>query len=150
MLYFTDKKQSMDSACCLLCGLIFSYLKTPGYRAEASDTQTGSTNAVNRIIRCIQTDFRNITLDTLCRQFHYTPSYSCRIINQHTGMTFKEYLSNERLDYMCKNLILTDRPIREIAFEAGYQTLEHFYRVFHKKYGMTPLEYRTDAQKKLL
>ena len=146
-----EKDDPPYTAGCLLSALIFSYLKpSENYTVEISSAYTGSTEAINRIIRCIQLEFKDITLEELCRRFHYTPSYICRIIKRHTGMTYKEYLSNERLDNVCKTLILTDKPIRDAAAEAGWQTLEHFYRVFHKKYGMTPLEYRTVAKKKLL
>lgn len=145
-----ENKTSSDTAGCLLCALIFSYLSKSGYVAELSAANTGNIDVINRIIRCIQTDFRDITLESLCDRFHYTPSYICRIIKKHTGMTYKEYLSSERLDCVCKALILTDKPIRAAAAEAGWQTLEHFYRVFHKKYGMTPLEYRNAAQQNLL
>ena len=40
---------------------------------------------------------------------------------------------------LLRNSIIT---VENIAYEAGYQNVEHFNRQFKKIYGMTPLEYR--------
>lgn len=148
--FFSELLSSKDSEAsfCLLNALLFSYLKGD-YKTEYSVTNTDRTESIYRILNCIQTEFRTITLYDLCERFHYTPSYICRIIKKHTGMTFKEYLSSEKLICACRELSISDKPINVIAAESGWQTLEHFYRVFKKKYGVTPLQYRENALKEL-
>ena len=148
--FFSELLSSKDSEAsfCLLNALLFSYLKGD-YKTEYSVTNTDRTESIYRILNCIQTEFRTVTLDDLCERFHYTPSYICRIIKKHTGMTFKEYLSSEKLICACRELSVSDKPINVIAAESGWQTLEHFYRVFKKKYGVTPLQYRENALKEL-
>lgn len=148
--FFSELLSSNESetAFCLLNALLFSYLKGD-YKTEYSVTNTDRTEPIYRILNCIQTEFRTVTLDDLCKRFHYTPSYICRIIKKHTGMTFKEYLSSEKLICACRELSVSDKPINVIAAESGWQTLEHFYRVFKKKYGVTPLQYRENALKEL-
>ncbi len=80
--------------------------------------------------------------DELCERFHYTPSHICKLIRRHTGLSFKENLTNERMDFVCKHLTLTEKSINDIIFESGYSTKEYFYRAFKKHCGMTPGEYR--------
>ncbi len=149
-LFFSETLSECDSPAsfCLLNAFVYSYLKE-GCILEYSVTSTDRTEPIYRILKCIQTEFRAITLDILCERFHYTPSYICRIIKRHTGMTFKEYLSAEKLGCACQELSITDKPINIIASEAGWQTLEHFYRVFKKKYGVTPMQYRERIKKEI-
>lgn len=145
-----EKNRSSETAYCLLNALLLSYLRDGECRCEFSVSETDNADPVNRIIACIQSEFRNITLAALCERFHYTPSYICRIVKKHTGMTFKEYLNGERLDGACKDLVLTEKPIQAVAADAGFRTLEHFYRLFRKKYGTTPQRYRRQAKNVML
>ena len=36
----------------------------------------------------------------------------------------------------------TSLSIEKIAAQVGYQNAEHFNRLFRKKYGLTPVQYR--------
>ena len=94
------------------------------------------------IMNYIHTHFRTVTLDDICREFHYTPPHFCTMMKKYTGSTLTEYVTGERLDFVCKQLTLTDKKIKTIVEESGYVSLEHFYRVFKKHYGISPKEYR--------
>ncbi len=143
-------EQSDAVARTLLVALLSSYMRDPDHIVRFSDTISDSDSIVNRILRSIQYEFRTITLEALCERFHYTPSYICRIIKKHTGMTFKEYLTQERLNDACRELILSDRSVRNICADSGWNTVEHFYRVFHRRFGVSPIEYRETMRNKLL
>ena len=54
------------------------------------------------------------------------------------------WLMERRLDLAVHKLISTDLPIGELAFECGFEDPSHFIRVFKKKYGITPLQYRLE------
>jgi AraC family transcriptional regulator len=62
-----------------------------------------------------------------------------------TGM-LDESLGNHmrrlRLERAASRLKLTQLPVVEIAFEAGYQTHEAFSRAFRKSFGISPLGFR--------
>jgi AraC-like DNA-binding protein len=47
-----------------------------------------------------------------------------------------------RIANVCTHLIATDKQVAAIAYENGFETLTYFNRVFLKKKGVKPSEYR--------
>ncbi len=57
-------------------------------------------------------------------------------------MTFTDYLARVRVEKV-KNLLLNShKRVSEAAFEAGFQSLSRFNRVFRKTVGEAPSTYR--------
>ena len=75
-------------------------------------------------------------------RFHFQRDYFNRLIRSKTRMTYSEYLQSIRLEQAKRMLIETDLTISEIAEQTGYHNKGYFYRIFTKKYNMTPGEYR--------
>ena len=145
-----ENDESRSCGCDLVSALIKSYLVSSESVIETALGTNDEKDPIGRILQNIRQNFKTVTLEDLCDEFHYTPSYICRIIRKYTGMTFKEYLNDEKLDNFCRELMLTEKSIHTLAEEAGFHTLEHFYRVFRKKYGMPPARYREVLQNQLL
>jgi AraC-like DNA-binding protein len=66
------------------------------------------------------------------------------------GTTFTQFLLSQRL--ASAHRILTDRRFAErsitsVAFDVGFGDLSYFDRVFRRRYGLTPSEARTEAQR---
>ena len=59
------------------------------------------------------------------------------------GETPMTYLAEWRLQKSLELLSNTQRPIQQVANEAGYQSPAAFTRAFHSKYGFSPREYRS-------
>lgn len=53
-------------------------------------------------------------------------------------------LLNKRMDYAKLLLTTTSKPIKEIAYECGYDSHAGFITSFRKRYGKTPLEWRNE------
>jgi AraC-like DNA-binding protein len=69
--------------------------------------------------------------------FHF-----CKKFKQATGLTFTDYLGRVRIEKV-KNLLQNPhRRISEAAYEAGFQTLSQFNRVFRKIAGESPTAWR--------
>ena len=66
----------------------------------------------------------------------------CRQFSQTTQFTVVEYLQYRRVIEAQKRLIQTEQPILDIALDCGFQSIQHFYRIFKKICGRTPLQYR--------
>ena len=137
-----DKNKSLVAAELLLNLLLITYSRADAPYYSYSVSLIGQTTPAAQIMDYIHIHFSGVTLDELCERFHYTPSHICKLIRRHTGLSFKENLTNERMDFVCKHLTLTEKSINEIIFESGYSTKEYFYRAFKKHCGMTPGEYR--------
>jgi AraC-like DNA-binding protein len=60
-----------------------------------------------------------------------------------TGEKFVDYIARRRFQKACG--LLQDRGLRisEIAFEVGFQSLSQFNRVFKKRAGQSPSQYRS-------
>ena len=94
------------------------------------------------LYRYIQLNYQTITLDQIARQFHYNRTYLSRFIHQHFQKTFSEIVTEIRISHAKEYLRKTNKRIAEIASLAGYESLNHFSRMFRKYVGMTPGEYR--------
>jgi YesN/AraC family two-component response regulator len=68
--------------------------------------------------------------------------YFCKMFKQATGLTFTDYLARVRIEKV-KNLLLNPhKRISEAAYEAGFQSLSQFNRVFRKIAGEAPTTWR--------
>jgi AraC-like DNA-binding protein len=62
------------------------------------------------------------------------------------GKTVSELIESRKLIEAKQLLLNTDKSISEIGYELGYNEKSYFTRVFHKKTGKTPSDYRTEVQ----
>ncbi len=58
------------------------------------------------------------------------------------GVTFLEYLHYHRIRYAKDLLKHTNQEILTVCFEAGFNDLAHFYRIFKRLTGTSPRKYR--------
>jgi AraC-like DNA-binding protein len=84
----------------------------------------------------------DLALDDVARAVNMSAFYFCKMFKKATGMTFTDYLARVRIEKV-KNLLLNPhKRISEAAFEAGFQSLSQFNRVFRKVAGEAPTAYR--------
>lgn len=71
-----------------------------------------------------------------------------QLFRQFAGTNFPEYVNNLRLDYAAKMLReYPDYTIDAIAKSCGMSTVQTFHRLFLKKFGVTPMEFRTGIKR---
>lgn len=73
--------------------------------------------------------------------FMSVPSF-CHYFKHYTHKTYIDYLNEVRIEYACRLLNETNKPVVEIGYESGYNTIAHFHRQFLKIKKITPLQYR--------
>ena len=76
-----------------------------------------------------------------------SPSAFSRFFKLHTGRNLSEYIIDIRLGYAARKLVDTSRSISEISFECGFNNLSNFNRIFKKKKGCSPSEFRDNYHK---
>ena len=84
----------------------------------------------------------NLSLNEIEKTFHYSKYYLNRIFLREKGETIYKYIQINRLNKAAKELVLTKRPIIEIAFEAGYDSQQSFTQAFHQIFLDSPYVYR--------
>lgn len=85
---------------------------------------------------------KDITLQTCAKDLGFNASYLSNTFSRHTGTTFHQYLVSLRLNEAEILLRDSDAPIDVIAEKSGFVSVKTFYRVFQKKYGMSPSKFR--------
>jgi AraC-like DNA-binding protein len=84
----------------------------------------------------------DLTLAQVAQSANTSAFYFCKMFKRSTGMTFTDYLARVRVEKV-KNLLLNPhKRVSEAAFEAGFQSLSQFNRVFRKLEGCSPSAYR--------
>ena len=73
------------------------------------------------------------------------PAYLQRIFKQAMGVTMVEYVNQLRVEQSRRLLAYTDSPIIDVAVACGFNSRQHFFRVFSAQTGMSPQQYRQSS-----
>lgn len=136
------KNDSYSNACCiswinlLFSNLLRNYSKT----LQFYDYQMGADFSL--VLQYIQHNYQTVTLASLAELLHYSEPHLCTLIKQNTGHTFTGLIKRLRLAEAIDYLTNTNLKIGEIAEKVGYNSADHFSRVFRSTYKMSPQEYR--------
>lgn len=83
-----------------------------------------------------------LSLTDIAQAVNMSAFYFCKTFKRATGMTFTDYLARVRVEKV-KNLLLNpNKRVSEAAYEAGFQSLSQFNRVFRRVAGESPTTYR--------
>ena len=93
----------------------------------------------NHIATHITYDLR---LEDLSSMIGMTPSAFSRFFKLHTGKNLSEYIVDIRLGNAARRLIDTTDTVSEICYCCGFNTLSNFNRLFRKRKGCSPTEFR--------
>lgn len=83
-----------------------------------------------------------ITVEDAAGLCCYSSSHFMKYFKQYMGMPFVEYLNGYRLFQAGGMLLDTGEPVTEVAERCGFENLSYFNRLFKRRYGCTPGEYR--------
>jgi AraC-like DNA-binding protein len=90
----------------------------------------------------VRFDSADLSLNSLGERFGLSVSYLSRLIKEQTGQTFTDYISGLRMEKVKRELVETDKPIKEIISGSGYLDVPNFTRKFRQLEGITPGQYR--------
>jgi AraC-like DNA-binding protein len=88
-----------------------------------------------------------IRLNTLAEMASMSPSAFSRFFKLHTGRNLSDYIIDIRLGFAARMLVDTIKSVSEIGFECGFNNLSNFNRIFKKKKGCSPSEFRDNYHK---
>lgn len=83
-----------------------------------------------------------IALTDVARAVNTSPFYFCKLFKTATGLTFTDYLARVRVETVKQILLNPHKRVSEAAYEAGFQSLSQFNRVFRRVAGESPTTYR--------
>jgi AraC-like DNA-binding protein len=103
-------------------------------------------------LRAIKTDIvenlarSNLSIGEIAARHGLTPRY-VQMLFESEGATFTEFLLDQRLAQtyrMLTDVRFAERSITSVAFDAGFNDLSYFDRVFRRRYGAAPSDVRAD------
>ena len=99
------------------------------------------------IMEYIKTNYKTVTLDSLAKTFNYSASYLSTLIKSRFGKTFKEIITELKLEQAIRLMQETDYSMSRIAEISGYSDKSYFFRCFKQAYNVTPMEYKQQNYK---
>ncbi|WP_228236547.1 helix-turn-helix domain-containing protein [Allomuricauda sp. M10] len=67
-----------------------------------------------------------------------------RLIKEKLGVTARSMLEEKRMVEGKKKVVFTDCSVQEVCFDVGFKDPAYFNRVFKKRTGYTPIEFRNN------
>lgn len=89
----------------------------------------------------------DLSLEQLADLVGMTPTAFSRYFKQRTAKNISEYIVDIRLGHAARLLVDTSDSVSEICWATGFNTLSNFNRLFRKRKGCSPTEFREKYQK---
>ncbi|RKN73007.1 helix-turn-helix transcriptional regulator [Paenibacillus ginsengarvi] len=138
--YLTAAKSSMLRVCVVI---LRHFSASPGHQLQHMESETR--RKLGQAIAFVETNgYENIGLKQLASHLGMTPSGAARFWKHAMGYGFHHYVTQRRIREAKKALASTERPIADICFDCGFQSLATFYRLFKTHVGVTPQQYRNE------
>lgn len=84
----------------------------------------------------------DLTLKSLGNQLGFSPNYLSVLIKKELGISFQNYLVQERIKKAKLLLLTTDLKIYEIAEQVGFEDINYFSQRFKQVEGITPRQFK--------
>ena len=89
---------------------------------------------------------KNIDPEELAMKLNISYSWFRKVFKDYTGYAPAKYFQELKLRKAKQLLVGTSQSVKEISFMLDYKSTEHFFSLFKKRTGFTPLEYRAYAR----
>lgn len=100
------------------------------------------------ILEYIQANYTSTSLGEVARRFHYDPAYLGKRIRDYTGKNYRELVGSLRMNAACRLLRDSSLSVEKAAKASGFDNPAHFFKSFHRQYGMSPTAWRRNGGKK--
>ena len=85
----------------------------------------------------------NLSLPEFAKLTHHSLTSFKKEFGEIFKTTPGKWLLEKRLEAACVHLKTTEKPVLEIAYKCGFESITHFNRAFKEKFSATPLQYRS-------
>jgi AraC-like DNA-binding protein len=87
--------------------------------------------------------FKDVDPEELAMKLNISYSWFRKIFKDYTGYAPAKYFQELKLRKAKQLLVGTSQSVKEISYQLNYTSTEHFFSLFKKRTGFTPLEYRS-------
>lgn len=119
---------------------------------DTKDTvRTSKSRRIAKVCEYIEENIEEpIRLGDVAQLVNMSESAFSHFFKKKTNCTFIDYVTNLRIARACQLLSETTHTVAEICYTCGFNNLSNFIRIFKKKKGSTPQEYRMFLQQMLI
>ena len=123
----------------MLLGYISSYDNT------SSPEEKETTEDIHQALLFIHNNYeKDIRSEDVARAINWGYSRFRKIFLQQTGMTPYQYIQETRIQQGKFLILNTTKPLKEIAYDVGFNNPDYFSTAFRRITGMTPLEFKKE------
>lgn len=106
-----------------------------------------TTDYVEYLKECIETRYmEKLSLQQFAEELHISRPYLSALVAKELGEPFSDYLISYRMYKASYLLLNTSLSAEAIGTQVGYPNYAHFSKLFKKKMGVSPLNYRKQYQ----
>ena len=87
--------------------------------------------------------FKDVDPEELAMKLNISYSWFRKVFKDYTGYAPAKYFQELKLRKAKQLLVSTSQSVKEISFMLDYKSTEHFFSLFKKRTGFTPLEYHS-------
>lgn len=119
---------------------------------DTKDTiRTSKSRRIAKVCEFIEKNYEeSIKLSDVAKLVNMSESAFSHFFKKKTNSTFIDYVTNLRIARACQMLTETSHTVAEICYSCGFNNLSNFIRIFKKKKGSTPNEYRLFIEQMLI
>ncbi len=135
-----------DRYAAMLRVLAMTFVKHFALRAAQSETETTYHPAVAKFVQYAQLPvYLSMSLGEIVRKIPYSYPHLNRLVMAELHCSAGKYLQRKKLEYACKLLTCTDRPLQAVSEALGFSDYAHFSVFFKKSVGLSPARYRKNG-----
>ena len=113
------------------------------YSQKRRENPVMDRQVISSAINYIDSHYREeITLEDVADFVGFSRFYFSRSFKQQTGYSFRDYVTQRRVQIAMELLINTSKPMSQVAQESGFGSVATFNRVFRDSKNCTPTQYR--------
>jgi AraC-like DNA-binding protein len=125
--------------------LLALFIKEP--EKDLKDKNTDELNRLHTTLSFIEDNLtKPISVEDISEIAHLHPNYFSNLFRQHFGIPPMKYVLQKRIEKAQILLCSTEKPVKNIAIETGFNDPCYFTRFFSKHTGMTPIQYRMSIE----
>lgn len=122
---------------------LIGILMEAGLMCQSPRTESQKITAIKTVLSYITDHYhKKLYVQDLASQVNMNEQYFCRFFKRSIGKTPIDYINDYRLNKVIRLLETGDAQITEICLECGFNNMGNFQRLFKRKTGITPLQYR--------
>ena len=131
-----------------LDALFLQYINELTDLLEASHLSNSET-IYEHVLRYIEGNYmHNVGLYELSGSLGYNHSYLSRLVKKHSGKSFTELITDYRIKRAMQLLEHPKSKVSDIAGQVGFTNAKYFSRIFKKRVGSNPKEYKAHNGKR--